>query len=483
VLQAEGAREPGEDEGAAAAAFIGASPNMAPTATTREDDDAGDDAGAQTQQQQTTTQTESSRTVQGSQPKVLSDGTVVVAYLDTTNDGIQEGLGTIMVAISKDGGKTYAKPVQAGVIREPHFRPRSAFFRYWGTAFPQVAVGPDQEIYIATTGLPPDKATDDGDIYLFRSLDAGETWEDPVRLNTDDTNRPQFFPSIDVSPDGVLHAMWADMRDDPDEVRYHIYYSKSEDQGATWGFTIPDQNFTAPDTRVTDFPSNSLRGFPQGLFIGDYFSLAAADGEVYMVWADTRLGEFGGPNQQIAFARQEAIKSPSLFLNPPSGPAGRTIDIQGFDFQPDSDILLLVGGVIIANERTDDEGQFQTTIFMPVTGEGPNNIQAFDETGNAATASFYTEFGFDNIQESLDRINQQLNIETPVPSAAATPAASGTPMASPIASPVGSPVASSAGVAAVTPEVEAATSVRLASLGMFAILIVVAGAWWRRRVI
>jgi hypothetical protein len=374
---------------------------------------------------------ESDRTVQGSQPKVLSDGTLVVAYVDTTNDGSQEGLAAIMIAKSSDGGRTFSSPIQAGFVREPHFRTRNTNFRYWGTVFPQLAIGPQDEIYILSTGVPSDKIADDGDIYLFRSFDQGGTWEAPVRVNADDTNRVQFFPSITVSGDGLVHVMWGDMRDDPDEVRYHIYYSRSEDQGATFGFSIPEQDFTAPDTRVTDFPSNSLKGFTQGLFIGDYFSIAANEDDVYMVWADTRQGEFFGISQQIGFARQTAIKSPSIFLNPPSGPAGRTVDIQGFDFQPESNIQLLIGGVIVANERSDDVGQFQTRIFMPVTGEGANDVTVYDETGNIATGSFYTEFGFDTIQRSLDEINSTLGIEgpppvgSPAPSPEATPATSG----------------------------------------------------------
>ncbi|MGH2530784.1 MAG: sialidase family protein [Thermomicrobiales bacterium] len=439
------------------------------------------EGGDQFQQQQQTAQSESRRTVQGSQPKVMADGTVVIAYLDTTNDGIQEGLATIMVVLSKDGGRTYTEPIQAGIIRELHFRTRSAFFRYWGAAFPQLALGPNNEIYILATGLPPEKPTDDGDIYLFRSLDGGTTWEESVKVNQDNTSRPQFFPSLAVSPDGTLHAMWGDMRDDADEVRYHIYYSRSEDQGATWGFSLPDQDFSVPDTRVTDFPSNSLRGFPNGLFIGDYFSIAATEDEVYMVWADTRLGEFGGPNQQIAFARQSAIRAPELFLNPPSGPSGRTIDIQGFGYQPDSNILLLVGGVIVANERTDDEGLFQTQIFMPVTGEGASNISAFDETGNAATASFYTEFGFDNIQDSLDQINQQLGIQTAVPSAPPAGTPVGTPAASAVATPVGTPVASSAGGAAVSSDTDAVFG-GFGAAGLIVGVFATTGAlWWRRR--
>lgn len=432
VLQAAGASAPGEGGFAAAdASGLDAMSQIVASAERGE-------AGFQTQAQQEAGGTvESNRTVQGSQPKVMADGTVVVAYIDTTNDGIQEGLATIQVVLSRDGGETFGDPKTAGILREPHFRTRSAFFRYWGTVFPQLAVGPNNDIYILATGLPEDKATDDGDIYLMRSLDGGETWETPTRLNTDRSNAPQFFPSIDVDPDGVVHAMWADMRDDPMEVRYHIYYSRSEDQGATWGFSIPEQNFTAPDTRVTDFPSNSLRGFPNGAFIGDYFSLAATDGEVYMVWADTRLGEFGAANQQIAFARQSAIEPPALFLNPPSGSAGRIVDIQGFGFQPNSNILLLVSGVIVSNPRTDELGQFQTSIYMPLTGEGPTSITAYDETGNVATASFYTEFGFDSLQRSLDEINAQLNAPSPTPEAAAP-----SPAASPAASPVATPVTS-----------------------------------------
>jgi hypothetical protein len=424
ALQAFGTTEGEEGEGLDASGLTPGS-NSQPVGEQAEDEEA-----QQAQQGEGTG--ESDRVVQGSQPKVLSDGTLVVAYVDSTNDGSQKGLAAIMLAKSSDGGRTFSPPVQAGYVREPHFRTRNTNFRYWGTVFPQLAIGPEDEIYILSTGVPSEKIADDGDIYLFRSFDQGETWEEPVLVNQDDTNRVQFFPSITVSADGVIHAMWGDMRDDPDEVRYHIYYSRSDDKGETFGFTIPNQDFTAPDTRVTDFPSNSLKGFTQGLFIGDYFSIAANEDDVYMVWADTRQGEFSGINQQIGFARQTAIKSPSIFLNPPNGAAGRTVDIQGFDFQPESNIQLLIGGVIVANERTDDEGQFQTRIFMPVTGEGASDVRVFDETGNAATASFYTEFGFDTIQRSLDQINDSLGLEAPPPLASP-------PAASPVASPAATP--------------------------------------------
>ena len=108
---------------------------------------------------------ESRRFVQGSQPKVLSDGTVVVAYFDSTNDGAQEGLGTILVAFSRDGGRTFEEPRQVEVYRELHDPARSAGFRYNGSQFPQLAVGPNDEIYYVHGALSLDRATDDGDIY------------------------------------------------------------------------------------------------------------------------------------------------------------------------------------------------------------------------------------------------------------------------------------------------------------------------------
>lgn len=363
--------------------------------------------------------TESTRVVQGSQVGVQADGTVVVAWYDSTDDGVDTALGTVQVAISHDGGATFDLPVQAGVYVETPSTLRSANFRYGG--LPTMALGPGGEIYVAQAGRPVDRPEDDSDIYLYRSLDGGRTFDGGFRVNGDDSAGNQFFPSIDVSSDGAVHAMWGDTRDDPVNLRYHIYYSTSTDGGETWGFSVPDQDFTAPDTRVTDFASNPERGFPGGRFIGDYWQIAATDEDVYMVWADTRLGEYGGYSQQIGFARKAAIEAPSLFLNPPSGSAGRTVDIQGFGFQADSTIQLYVSGVITTVVRSDEEGQFQTSIYMPLTGEGPTEIRAFDETGNVATASFYTEFGFDTLQGSLQEINDKLEPDQPDGTPEATP--------------------------------------------------------------
>ena len=352
------------------------------------------------------------RAVQGSQPKVAPDGTLYVTWLDTTDDDSMKGLGEIYVARSDDGGETFSKEERAAVFNEVAFRPRNAFFRFWGSSFPQIAVGLEGEVYVAYGARPPDgdKQSDDADIYLTRSLDRGESWSPrPVRLNQDETSRVQFFPSIDVGPDGTIHAMWGDMRDDPQEIRYHIYYTRSQDQGETWGFVNEELGISTPDTRATDFPSNSLKGFTSGLFLGDYFSIAATEKDVYMVWADTRLGEFGGVNQKIGFTRQQAVPSPEIFLSPPAGSGGRDVTIQGFGFQPAIDVFIQVGGAIVSSERTNDQGRFTTSLFMPLTGEGAHDVNVFDESGNRAGASFFTEFGFDTVQKLQQNLQDGLD--------------------------------------------------------------------------
>ena len=348
------------------------------------------------------------RVVQGAQPAVGTDGTVFVAWLDSTDDDSMEGVAEIHFARSTDAGATFSSPVVAAVFNEIDFRPRNAYFRYWGGAFPQIAIGPSNELYVAYTGRPSDRLWDDGDIFVVASKDRGATWTRPRRVNDDDGAALQFFPSIDVDPNGVVHMMWGDMRDDPVQTRYHIYYTRSDDGGATWGFEHEQLGFRVGDTRVTDFATNPNRAFSFGLFIGDYFSLQATGEDVYMVWADGRLGEFGGPNQKIGFSRTRSVVSPEIFISPPAGPGGQEVILQGFNFQPDMNVFVQLGDATIAYARTNFDGRFSSRLYMPVTGEGAHTVRAIDATGNVAATSFYTEFGFGDIQRLVRDLSQQI---------------------------------------------------------------------------
>jgi hypothetical protein len=355
------------------------------------------------------------RVVQGSQPTVTPDGTVHVAWMDSTDDRSQEGVGEIQVAKSTDAGQTWEAPVVASVFNETEFRTRTNFFRFWASSFPQFTSGPEGELYAVYVGRPPDKPNDDGDVFLTASLDDGATWSRPRRLNDDDTDHAQFFPAVDVDASGKVHVMWGDFRDSRSQSSYHIYYTNSDDQGESFGFENEELGLSVGDTRVTDFASNPNFGFPGGRFLGDYFALATngaedpEDADVFMVWADTRLGEFGPINQKVAFARQKPVARPEIFISPPAGPGGQEVTLQGFDFQPDLGVFVQLGDSTISTLRTNLDGEFSARIYMPITSEGSQTISVFDESGNGARTSFFTEFGFGNIAELIQDLNDRLD--------------------------------------------------------------------------
>ncbi|MEK6844462.1 MAG: dockerin type I domain-containing protein, partial [Nanoarchaeota archaeon] len=67
------------------------------------------------------------------------------------------------------------------------------------------------------------------DIFLTYSDNDGITWSTPVKVNDDATTGDQFFPSIDVDSDGIVHVAFLDKRANPDLPQYDIYYAKLVD--------------------------------------------------------------------------------------------------------------------------------------------------------------------------------------------------------------------------------------------------------------
>ena len=325
------------------------------------------------------------RIVQGSNPKVGRDGTLYVAYYDSLDEGPWDGLFAPTIVRSKDGGRTFTKPIHVDYLPEMDYELPPTLFRAWVSMMPQIDVGPNEEVYLVVAAKP-----DDSDIFFYRSLDGGESWSIARKLNDDKTNRDQFIPAIAVSPNGTIHVSWADRRDDPKDVEYHIYYTKSSDRGEKW----------MENARVTDYPSNPNYGLY--LYIGDYFSIAATDEEVYVSWTDTRLGRPYSPNMKIGFARTRHIPLPSILVSPPSGHAGQEITIIGENFIPNGEVYIRVGDAYLSAVRSDRDGKFQTRIFMPILGEAPYKIEVIDASGNRAETYFYCELGIDTLKKNID---------------------------------------------------------------------------------
>jgi len=332
--------------------------------------------------------------VQGSQMAIASDGTLYVSFYDSQDDGPWEGLFAPTITWSKDGGQTFSKPVAIDYKLELDYWVPPTFFRAWPSMAPRIAVGPEGNVYSVVAVNP--LGSDDSDIYFYKSLDAGKTWSRGKRINDDLTERDQLFQSIAVSGNGTIHVSFMDRRDDMNDVRYHIYHTKSGDQGESW----------TPNARVSDYPSNPNFGIP--VFIGDYFTMAVSDEDTYIAWTDTRLGRLGSPNSCIAFARMRPVHSPSILISPPSGSAGSTVTIMGFNFASNRELYIEVEGAILTALMTNKEGGFTATLFIPVSGEGAHTIRAMDVSGNMAEATFYTAFGFNSLQKELQKSTEEI---------------------------------------------------------------------------
>lgn len=127
-----------------------------------------------------------------------------------------------------------------------------------------------------------DENVTDMDIFFMKSEDNGATWSERLRLNDDPEHNgaDQFHPWLTVDDAGVVHAVFYDRRLDAEHNwLFDVYYTRSEDAGETW----------SPNERITTVSSDPGEARLAGL-IGEYIGLDAWQGEVHMVWTDTRNG-------------------------------------------------------------------------------------------------------------------------------------------------------------------------------------------------
>jgi hypothetical protein len=145
--------------------------------------------------------------------------------------------------------------------------------------------------------------SDPADVYYIRSTDRGQTFSAPVKLNTDTTSRPNWQPSVSVSPSGTLFAVWYDAREttsctlgDPTVPCYRMWARKSTDNGATWLADMPFSDV------VTPLPAPDLDLV--GSYASDYDYASAIVTKHIASWMDGRVA-INNISQQDAFFDSE----------------------------------------------------------------------------------------------------------------------------------------------------------------------------------
>ena len=199
-------------------------------------------------------------------------------FVSTIWDSVPDGpINTIHFMKSTDFGATWTSPLQ---VNPPSFGEIAIIT--------VCAVDSNHHIYICfAAGSSIDK-----EVYVTKSVDGGQTWSAPVQVNDVSTNM-QRMVEMHIDSDDAIHVAWLDAQND----EWDIYYSNSEDGGATFSadVKITSEGFPLSFTRPGDY--NTLRSGP--------------DGKLFIVWTDGRAST----DQDIYLAKQD-IAAPEVSTTP-----------------------------------------------------------------------------------------------------------------------------------------------------------------------
>ncbi|MBX2965854.1 MAG: exo-alpha-sialidase [Cyclobacteriaceae bacterium] len=199
-------------------------------------------------------------TVKGAVPAVSHDGKIFVAwahddvlFIDRSFDGGNFWLTNDIAVLQQRGGRNFSVP---GI--------QSA------NGLPVLVCNNTKENFSGALYLvwAEQVEEDDTEIYFTRSLNYGDNWTHPVRINDDEPGSYQFMPAMTVDQvTGHIYILYYDRREHEDN-HTDVYLAYSADHGATFR-----------NVKVSETPF-----LPQGESAGTHISIAAHNGIIMPVW-------------------------------------------------------------------------------------------------------------------------------------------------------------------------------------------------------
>jgi len=201
-------------------------------------------------------------TAEGAVPTIGTDGKIYVAwanrgsiYFDRSFDDGKTWLQNDLLVAKQEGGWDLDIPGVDRCNGLPVLLIDNSATRYHGTLY---LLWADQK-----------NGKGDTDIWLIRSLNRGDQWSKPVRVNKDDSRTHQFLPWITVDPtNGHVYIVYYDRRNYNDN-QTDVYLSYSYDGGNNFKEVKISESAFTPDA---------------GGFFGDYTNIDAYGGVIVPIW-------------------------------------------------------------------------------------------------------------------------------------------------------------------------------------------------------
>lgn len=226
----------------------------------------------------------------GARPLGGLGSNLLVCWYGTGTDGWGPGSGgggtfDIVCRSSSDDGTTFgpaAFAVKGESYELPYYTcPNDRYQRIWSSMLPAMAIAPDGSAHLTYARDPTEGNSDGecGDVRYVRSLAPPyDAWTAPATIAAGATAQSFSAVTATAGQNGAcrVDVAYMDGRNSPPDRpnrRYDVYRTSSVDCGFTW---------SSPQ-RVSDVSSRA-----DGDFAGDYIDMAAAAGEVRVVWTDRR---------------------------------------------------------------------------------------------------------------------------------------------------------------------------------------------------